>query len=126
MDQRKKMIELVRTFLQTGSEGDNLADYLTENGCVVIPCKVGDTLYSSAHSDNGEKIEEFSVVFVGMVSLDSRWVVLYQKISADEREGNDMLPKTYECRFDEIGKKVFTSEKEAMEKGGENDAIQET
>lgn len=38
------MIEAKRTGPETGSFTDYLADYLLENGVIVLPCKVGDIL----------------------------------------------------------------------------------
>lgn len=47
---RERLIELLFTFydeIETITEEDieNIADYLLENGVVVLPCKVGDTVY---------------------------------------------------------------------------------
>lgn len=39
------MIEAKRTEPETGSFTDYLADYLLKHGVIVLPCKVGDTLY---------------------------------------------------------------------------------
>ena len=39
------MIEAKRTEPETGSFTGYLADYLLEHGVIVLPCKVGDTLY---------------------------------------------------------------------------------
>ena len=39
------MIDAKRTEPETGSFTDYLADYLLEHGVIVLPCKVGDTLY---------------------------------------------------------------------------------
>ena len=39
------MIEAKRTEPETGSFTDYLADYLLEHGVIVLPCKVGDTLW---------------------------------------------------------------------------------
>ena len=48
MTDRERLIELMieakRTDPETGSFTDYLADYLLENGVIVLPCKVGDTL----------------------------------------------------------------------------------
>ena len=49
MTDRERLIELMieakRTDPETGSFTDYLADYLLENGVIVLPCKVGDILY---------------------------------------------------------------------------------
>lgn len=47
MKQKEKLIELLNVDL-SGCEGDPLeeaAEYLINNGVVVLPCKVGDTVY---------------------------------------------------------------------------------
>lgn len=49
MTEREKLIDLIveakRTEPETGSFTDYLADYLLEHGIIVLPCKVGDTVY---------------------------------------------------------------------------------
>ena len=49
MTDRKRLIDLIieakRTDPETGSFTDYLADYLIEHGVIVLPCKVGDTVY---------------------------------------------------------------------------------
>lgn len=49
MTDRERLIELMieakRTEPETGSFTDYLADYLLEHGVIVLPCKVGDTVY---------------------------------------------------------------------------------
>ena len=49
MTDRKRLIDLIieakRTDPETGSFTDYLADYLLEHGVIVLPCKVGDTVY---------------------------------------------------------------------------------
>ena len=46
-DMRERLIELINTDM-SGCDGDyaeEMADYFIENGVIVLPCKVGDTLY---------------------------------------------------------------------------------
>ena len=49
MTDRERLIDLMvdakRTEPETGSFTEYLADYLLEHGVIVLPCKVGDTLY---------------------------------------------------------------------------------
>ena len=49
MTEREKLIDLMieakRTEPETGSFTDYLADYLLEHGVIILPCKVGDTVY---------------------------------------------------------------------------------
>ena len=44
------MIEAKKTDPETGSFTEYLADYLLEHGIIVLPCKVGDTLYCESAS----------------------------------------------------------------------------
>ena len=54
MTDRERLIDLMidakRTEPETGSFTDYLADYLIEHGIIVLPCKVGDTLYCESAS----------------------------------------------------------------------------
>ena len=49
MKDSERLIDLIidakRTDPETGSFTDYLADYLLANGIIVLPCKVGDTVY---------------------------------------------------------------------------------
>lgn len=72
MTQRERLIELIDDFGDdvalcdvcdrpredcAGCTNEQLAEYLLENGVVVLPCKVGDDVYCLAGSD-GNKIEK--------------------------------------------------------------------
>jgi len=49
-----------------------LADYLLENGVTILPCKVGDTVYSIWEDDEGVlQIDEIEVLDV---SVEEIWV----------------------------------------------------
>lgn len=62
MTERERLIELMgeakRTDPETGSWTEYLADYLLDNGIIVLPCKVGDVVYFPY---NGQ-IDELKVV----------------------------------------------------------------
>lgn len=45
MKQREKLLQIINEFGLGGYEIKDLVDYLLENGVVVLPCKVGDTVY---------------------------------------------------------------------------------
>lgn len=48
MTQREKLIELLEPFAADGFDyysKEDVADFLLENGVIVPPCKVGDTVY---------------------------------------------------------------------------------
>lgn len=60
MNERERLIELINEYKENNNNGGSnggLVDYLLENGVVVLPCKVGDTVYCLAGS-NGNKIEK--------------------------------------------------------------------
>lgn len=46
-EQKKRFIELIRDWVNQTSIGgyESLTDFLVENNVVVLPCKVGDTVY---------------------------------------------------------------------------------
>lgn len=52
MTQKEKLIELLSEH-HSGSydEAQKIADYLLDNGVVVLPCKVGDTVYTPIHTE---------------------------------------------------------------------------
>lgn len=55
MTQRKKLIELIHEFGFSGYEMNDLADYLLDNGVVVLPCRCGECEHFykyNCHSDN--------------------------------------------------------------------------
>lgn len=57
MNERERLVELLLEFGATWYP-PKLADYLLENGVVVLPCKVGDTVYQR---DNAGQIYESTV-----------------------------------------------------------------
>lgn len=65
MTDRERLIDLMigakRTEPETGSFTDYLADYLLEHGVIVLPCKIGDTVYRitqcSCEDIDGEQTE---------------------------------------------------------------------
>ena len=48
MNERERLVELLLEWGNKENDGvraESIADYLVENGVVVLPCKVGDTVY---------------------------------------------------------------------------------
>lgn len=45
MTDREKLIELLREVQYLGGLEEKIADHLIANGIIVLPCKVGDTVY---------------------------------------------------------------------------------
>ena len=111
------MIEAKRTDPETGSFTDYLADYLLEHGVIVLPCKVGDTVYikgepvkiSFLHIDNEitycvqfdcEKFDCFSCPF-------------YEDEVSREGEHDCRTYGYMEFTESDIGKTVFLTREEA-------------
>lgn len=105
MTQRKKLIELIHEFGFSGYEMNDLADYLIASGVVVLPCKVGDTVYVT------------DLVFGKAITCE---VSCFNAIENGETGTIEYkVPKdipnivSVECGFDEIGKTVFMNLEEA-------------
>ena len=108
MSDRERLIDLMidakRTEPETGSFTEYLADYLVEHGVIVLPCKVGDTVWLIKNVFNGEKVVR---------------VIAHRMI--DGIGGNRLNPiwliskYPYELRFcpSEFGKTVFLTREEA-------------
>ena len=57
MNQRERLIELLGEVGCINETPRLIADYLIENGVVVLPCKVGDTVFSREWSYKNERYE---------------------------------------------------------------------
>lgn len=102
MTQREKLIELLENAPAAPNGERNvatLADHLLENGVIVPPCKVGDTVYSI--------VEGIDQIFVGEVyeGFFGRYGIALRST----RKGYLTLSFTEE----DIGKTVFLSREEA-------------
>lgn len=74
MDQREKLIELVAKALDAprfrNKNGcfptleENVADILIYNGVVVLPCKIGDTMWSASSFTDGKVREGYISAFL--------------------------------------------------------------
>ena len=59
--QEEKLIDIISNYDSTVCSAKEFAEYLIDNGVVVLPCKVGDTVWS-IHNDAVVKTECYSVV----------------------------------------------------------------
>ena len=92
---RDRLIELLcGHYMNTTSDAEEVADYLLENGVIVPPCKVGDTVY---------RIDDKQVY--------DWWQVEHIEIYADEIVFVD--DSDNEFTEDDIGKTVFLTKEEA-------------
>lgn len=89
-----------------------LADYLLENGVVVLPCKVGDDVYCLAGSD-GNKIEKDECIGYYIKPEQRNLITEVRVVSAKGNYGT----------YGVIGESFFLTREEAEQalKGGLND-----
>jgi hypothetical protein len=91
-----------------------LADYLIDNGVVVLPCKVGDTVYVT---ENPYSLLPLRKVVEGeTLSIHQHEFGLFVRVLFDTKKING----TRDYKIDEIGKTVFLTREEAEKalKGG--------
>lgn len=96
MTERERLIELLDVIIQPGEKtlGD-IADYLLEKGVIVLPCKVGDTIYRCGYPS--KKVYE--------------WEIEHVKLYLDEIVFVD--DSDNEFTAEDIGKTVFLTREEA-------------
>lgn len=85
-----------------------IADYLIQNGVLVPPCKVGDTVY--AFCEMLGTILEYKVVRIELTAI----AAIYEAFAYTEEE--DVLIDTLDFEIDDIGKTVFLTKEEVENK----------
>ena len=116
MTDRERLIDLIvsadiRCFGSDKPYAEVYADYLLENGVIVPPCKVGDTVYKCVFSRDGSgHIVEQTVVGFHMGEFPStirnkrqEYMVIYHKT----------VDSLSHINFKEIGETVFLTREEA-------------
>lgn len=106
-EQRKRLIELLSKpiFPKIGVDpAEVVADYLLDNGLIVTPCKVGDTVYFPMET-NGECEPYVDVGTVFSIGIDERHTMW---ISVSYESG-----LRYYHTSDGFGKTVFLTREEA-------------
>ena len=118
MTERERLVELITNGFYTKpvyealctnkrKACDFLADYLLENGVIVPPVKVGDTVYTNVswqgwYLRDKYKPYKAKVVYIGINGSKNYVNVVYEK-------NDNMLTFT----FDEIGDRIFLTREEA-------------
>ena len=119
MNERERLIELLQNVPSqyVGSRGvGTIADYLLANGVIVLPCKVGDTVYVKWSS----KIYPAKVYALRWDTRKNNFRVCVEgRFEINSYSGS----YTHRCRaafaWDNVGKTVFLTKEEA-EKALEN------
>lgn len=109
MTQKEKLIKLIinakRTDPETGSFTEYLADHLLENGVIVPPVKVGDTVYY------------IEGAYYRSVNLKVRPIKVTEISQKASRSGTNLgwgiIANGIRYKFSSIGKTVFLSRNEA-------------
>ena len=104
MTDREKLIELLRKgynktpFYEDIWEG--LADCLLENGVIVPPCKIGDTLYDISEYLNG-------TLYPKMYVYKADYICFYDKYPDRKENVRYFTIDDMDYVFDDFGKTVF-------------------
>lgn len=96
---REKLIELLEKY-NSGLQGDKIADYLLNNGVVVLPCKIGSTVYLIRH--DAKQIYECEVVRISIYGREN-------EIRCFTQGDGRYLSR----QFADIGKTAFLTREEA-------------
>jgi hypothetical protein len=98
-EMRDRLVELIRAVQYLGGLEERLADHLIENGVIVPPCKVGDTLYTVGIYTG--QIVKFPIYAITVYSDDTIFI---------------MENTSYVSVKEHIGKTVFLTKSEAEQK----------
>lgn len=114
---RERLIELLQS-VPSDIDGrigvGRVADHLLANGVTVLPCKVGDTVYTNAsmqgwYMRQKDRPYEAKIVFIGVNNVDNFMNVVLKN--------DNML----QFNFSQIGKTVFLTREEAEAKWKEDE-----
>ena len=109
MTDREKLIDIMATsgwnIFTDNQSREQLSDYLLEHGVIVLPCKVGDTVYCPwIHNSNKEiaftKVESIKIY------VNGRPLVFVEDWESD-------IPMPAAFYSENIGKTVFLTREEA-------------
>lgn len=110
MSQKEKLIELLSGInvldYSTANFTECIADYLLANGIIVLPCKVGDTVYTNVSMQGWymrmkARPYKAKIAFIGINGTDNFINVTF--------ENGNML----QFKFSDFGKTVFLTREEA-------------
>lgn len=118
MTEREKLIEILNDcccgedgeIFFMSHESEILADYLINNGIIVPPCKMGDKVWFIAKKADSTTFKIFKG-YVGCMDMRNGWkhVVIHWEDESAQESHNHIVT------FEEFGKMVFFTRKEAKE-----------
>ena len=104
---RDRLIELINDCRYMDGHGIDLvekqADHLLSNGVIVLPCKVGDTVYVVDYTRLGKMIFECRVDEISHYSYRTFYYLNWGL----------HIPRFIACKEDSFGKTVFLTKEEA-------------
>ena len=94
MTDRERLIDLIieakKTEPETGGFIDYLAEYLLNHGVIVLPCKVGDTIYQT----DGVRI--YTSTIYEITYTENKVIFVTENVAFDERAINNSIFLTRE------------------------------
>lgn len=105
---RERLIELLKRWFTSKADCAEIADYLLENGVVLLPCKVGDKIYRL--NSICSSVDEVTVKAI-YFSEDKKYYPKSHLIIQ-----YDFIRNRIRVNFSEIGKTVFLTREEAEAK----------
>lgn len=118
-DMREKLAELIRkantamwgkTIPDRQAESRFIADYLIENGIILPPCKVGDTVYVRNRANKPQAMKFDSVDLRCTCEHDDECMCG----SLCNDKGHNICQYRFKNDFSDIGKTVFLTKEEAQ------------
>ena len=119
MTQKERLVDIIDRMLDDGREQEAvvldsgyatdltfIADYLLDNGVIVPPCKVGDSVWLVGFSDK-EIIDGY------VEEISYKWVYQQETVLVSMRMNTKRGWLTYWRDFDAFGDHVFLSKAEA-------------
>lgn len=111
---KEKLIELLNAMIDENKDKnittEVMADYLIQNGVVVLPCKVGDTVYSFCKYWG--VVLPYFVETLNISYYNQNENCYSYEANCTNAEQTDLLD-SIDFDFDDIGKTVFLTEEEA-------------
>ena len=105
MTQKEKLIDIISNYDSTACSAKEFAEYLINNGVVVLPCKVGDRLFRRS----GEEYAVYELEIKDLYILESNVSIFAHPILP-----NGEMGRSYECFWGSaIGHIVFLTREEA-------------
>ena len=102
MNQKDRLAELIGQVQYMGGLEGRLADHLLENGVIVPPCKVGDSVFLLTYDEYGIAPIDKGEVYAVSINEGTNWFSVKYKSGL-----------RYDHTFNDFGKIVFLTREQA-------------